>query len=114
MSASQFHVDIRKQNQKYVLDLHGTIDAFANDRLSDAYSQTVEDQTRPIVLNFSEVEFINSTGIAVIVSILAQARQSGRRLDVFGLSEHYLEIFKITKLADFMTIYEDETAALAG
>jgi anti-anti-sigma factor len=59
------------------------------------------------------VDYINSTGIALIVSLLAQARKSRQRLVVYGLSDHYVEIFQITRLADFMTIYPDEESALA-
>ena len=57
---------------------------------------------------------MNSTGIALIVGLLAQARKSHRRLVVCGLSEHYQEIFRITRLSDFMQIYSDEISALAG
>jgi len=65
------------------------------------------------VLNFNRVDYINSTGIALIVGLLAKARQSRRRLSVYGLSEHYVEIFHITRLADFMSLFPDEASALA-
>jgi anti-anti-sigma regulatory factor len=44
---------------------------------------------------------------------LARARKSGRRLLTSGLSSHYVEIFPITRLSDFMTLYPDEATALA-
>jgi anti-sigma B factor antagonist len=66
------------------------------------------------VLNFKGVDYINSTGIALIVGLLAQARKSHRKLVVCGLSEHYQEIFRITRLSDFMEIFDDESSALAG
>ena len=56
---------------------------------------------------------IGST-IALIVGRLAQARKQKRRLVTFGLSDHYREIFEITRLSDFMTLYASEQAALAG
>ena len=49
-------------------------------------------------------EYISSTGIAVIVGLLAQARTQGVEVKAIGLSDHYREIFEITRLADFMTI----------
>jgi anti-anti-sigma regulatory factor len=49
----------------------------------------------------------------VIVALRARARADGRPLRACGLSAHYREIFQITRLADFMTIYDDEPAALA-
>jgi anti-anti-sigma factor len=67
-----------------------------------------------ILLNFSDVDYINSTGIALIVGLLAQARKSHRKLVVYGLSDHYVQIFQITRLSDFMDIYQDELSALAA
>ena len=59
-------------------------------------------------LDFKGVPYINSTGIAVIVGLLARARRNGQKLGARGLSEHYRQIFEITRLADFMTILDDE------
>jgi anti-anti-sigma factor len=67
-----------------------------------------------VLLNFGGVGYINSTGIALIVGLLAQARKERRQLLACGLSEHYREIFEITRLSDFMTTYADESAALTG
>jgi anti-anti-sigma factor len=67
-----------------------------------------------VLLDFRGVDYINSTGIAVIVGILAMARAEDRVVAAFGLTDHYREVFNITRLADFMTIYDDETAAAAA
>jgi anti-anti-sigma factor len=67
-----------------------------------------------VALNFERADYINSTGIALIVGLLAQARKSGLEVKAFGLSEHYREIFEITRLSDFMTIADNEERALSG
>jgi anti-anti-sigma regulatory factor len=64
-------------------------------------------------LNFGGVDYINSTGIALIVTLLARARAARRRMLACGLSDHYVEIFNITRLADFMTVFPDESTALS-
>ena len=94
------------------IDLHGEINAFADSALNAAYAQA--DQLNPtnIVLNFVDVDYINSTGIALIVSLLTRARKSQRRLAAYGLSNHYVEIFQITRLTEFIDIYPDEDNAL--
>ena len=107
-------VHIRHQNNRAILDLKGNINAASADVLTDAYQEASKGSSSAIVLNFTAVDYINSTGIAVIVSLLAQARQTHRQLIVFGLSDHYLEIFKITRLSDFMTIHTSETEALGA
>jgi anti-anti-sigma factor len=95
-----------------VIDLHGEINSQAEEALNRAYAEAASNSTSSILLNFSGVSYINSTGIALIVGLLAQARKSGRRLLTAGLSDHYLEIFQITRLSDFMSIFPDENAAL--
>jgi len=114
MSDIPFSAEVRRKEGKAVIDLRGEINAFAESDLNEAFAQAGKDSPSAIVLNFEQVGYINSTGIALIVGLLAQARKTRQTLVVYGLTEHYLEIFKITRLADFMTIYADEAAALAG
>jgi anti-anti-sigma factor len=114
MSNPPFRAEIRQLNQIAVIDLFGEINAFADPRLSEAYNEAQSANPQMVVLNFAKVEYINSTGIALVVGLLALARKTGRKLAVFGLSPHYLQIFQITRLSDFMQIYSDEASALKG
>ncbi len=95
-----------------IIDLRGDIDASAEQTLDIVYFEADSKEPKTILLNFTDVNYINSTGIALIVSLLARARKSHRNLATCGLSEHYVEIFRITRLADFMNIYPDESIAL--
>lgn len=109
-----FETNVRFDEGAAIVDLQGEINASAEAALHAAYMSA--DQANPdvVVLNFEKVIYINSTGIALIVGLLAQARKSKRRLVVYGLSEHYQEIFRITRLSDFMQIYADERSALGS
>ena len=109
----QFETQVRAQNGMAVVELHGEINSTAELALNAAYAEAEKISASGVVLNFQDVDYINSTGIALIVGLLAQARKSHRRLVVCGLSEHYQEIFRITRLSDFMQIFEDEPSALA-
>ena len=113
MANYEFEATVRKYNGKLIIDLRGEINAFAEPDLTEAYSEVDRHNPTSVFLNFEDVNYINSTGIALIVSLLAQARKSQRQVIVYGLSDHYLEIFEITRLSDFMIIHEDEAAALA-
>jgi anti-anti-sigma factor len=97
-----------------VIELHGEINSFAEQALSVAYAEAESQGPQAILLNFSDVDYINSTGIALIVTMLARARKAHIRLLTCGLSDHYVEIFNITRLADFMSVYPDEDTALAA
>jgi anti-anti-sigma factor len=112
MTQQPFSAKVRIQNDKSVIDLQGEINALADQKLTQAYKEAESHDPPVIGLNFSGVDYINSTGIALIVGLLAQARKSHRRLVVYGLSDHYVQIFQITRLADFMDIFQDELSAL--
>jgi anti-anti-sigma factor len=96
-----------------VVHMTGTVNRLAKDGLEHAYEEATSQPGR-VLLDFSEVDYINSTGIAVIVGVLAKARAEGREVGAFGLTDHYREVFQITRLADFMAIYDDEDAAVAA
>lgn len=113
MTAKSLEAQVRHQPRVAIIDLHGEINAFAEDVLNSAYADAESRKADVILLNFSYVDYINSTGIALIVSLLARARKSKRRLLACGLSNHYVEIFQITRLVDFMSVFPDETSALA-
>ena len=109
-----FEAGVRQRDGTAVVVLRGVLNAEADQAITEAYTQAAAAKPSTILLTFDGVEYINSTGIALIVGILAQARKDGRAITACGLAEHYREIFEITRLADFMQIYPDERAALAG
>jgi anti-anti-sigma factor len=112
MPATPFSAATRREGEVHIIDLTGDIDRDAQPDLEAAYADVTG--PGPVILNFKGTSFINSTGIAVIVGLLARARSERRELKAFGLTPHYREIFQITRLADFMTIFEDEPAAMAA
>src|ERR671926_556168 len=114
MPANHLEASVRREPGSAVLDLNGEINGFAQEALDVAYSEAEAKDPEAIILNFEEVDYINSTGIALIVSLLARARASKRRLLAYGLSDHYVEIFEITRLSDFMGVYPDEESVLSG
>ena len=114
MPARQLEARVRQHNGTAVIDLQGEINAFGADALNTAYAEAERENPAIVLLNFAGVDYMNSTGIALIVGLLAKARAAHRRLIVCGLSEHYTEIFQITRLSDFMTMFPNEDSALAG
>jgi anti-sigma B factor antagonist len=111
MQLQHFDTRVRAQTDLAVIDLHGEIDGLAEEALDRAYTEATQHDPRRIVLNFSGATYINSTGLALIVGVLARSRKQHRIVTAFGLSEHYREMFEITRLADFMSIVADEESA---
>jgi anti-sigma B factor antagonist len=112
MAVRHLEAEVRQERGVVVLDLRGEINGFAQEALDAAYSEAESKDPETILLNFEGVDYINSTGIALIVGLLAKARASHKRLLACNLSEHYVEIFEITRLSDFMSVFPDEQSAV--
>jgi anti-anti-sigma factor len=97
-----------------MIDLGGDVNAAAEPALEAAWAEATEARPEAVVLNFTAAGYINSTGIALIVALLAKARAAGIEIRAYGLTPHYREIFEITRLADFMAIDTDEESAIDG
>ncbi len=104
---------VRHEAGAAIIELNGTINAQAEAAIGAAYEEAVARGPSRIVLGFGGTDYINSTGIALIVGLLARARKEGRPVAAYGLTEHFRELFEITRLADFMRIVPDEASALA-
>jgi len=103
MATRELEVAVRRDEDVPVLELVGDIDAGAEQVLQEAWFDAAAG-ARAVMLDFARTTYINSTGIALIVQVLANARARGIALSACGLSPHYREIFEITRLSDFMRI----------
>ena len=99
-----FSAETRLEGETAVIDMQGEINSLADAALDAAYTAAEQAAPQKVVLNFAAIDYINSTGIALIVGLLARARAAHRSVAAVGLSEHYREIFTITRLSDFMEI----------
>lgn len=115
MAKANITTKVRHPNGKAsVIDIQGEINAFAENALMDAYTQATAQEARNIVLNFSDLEYMNSSGIGLLVTLLIRANRQNQRLLAYGLSEHYRQIFELTRLNEAIMIYENEEEALAA
>ena len=89
------------------LVLRGDIDLLADEALAAASAAAAARGASSLTLDFNAIDYINSTGIALIVRLLAEARRDRRTVVAVGLSDHYRELFQITRLSDYMTIADD-------
>ena len=106
MAAMALEAHVRVEEIGPVMELVGDVDGRAEEALGAAYTEAGD--ATAVMLDFGGVTYMNSTGIALIVGLLARARTNGQTLSVRGLTPHYREIFEITRLSDFMTIVDEE------
>jgi anti-sigma B factor antagonist len=95
-----------------VIDIAGQVTGFAEQILGEAYDEANQSGTTMILLNFTDLEYMNSSGIGLLVTMLIRAQRSNCRLAAYGLSSHYRQIFELTRLDDAIAIYETEADAL--
>lgn len=97
-----------------VIDIRGEVTAHCESALMDAYTEAVSAGARGVALNFDGLEYMNSGGIGLLVTLLIRAQRQGQRLVAFGLNDHYQQIFAITRLNEAIGIYGSEAEALAA
>jgi anti-sigma B factor antagonist len=113
MPEAQVKMNVRKASEKVsIIDVEGEFNAFAEPVLMDAYNQASDGQARAIILNFEELEYMNSSGIGLLVTLLIRINREKQKLMTYGLSEHYRSIFQITRLDDAIAIHDSEEEAV--
>jgi anti-sigma B factor antagonist len=111
MPAIPFSAEISGGPALATLALHGDVNGAAEGGLGAAWEAATALGAAIVLLDFSDAAYINSTGIALIVRLLADARRTDREVRACGLSPHYAEIFQITRLSDYMRIFDDVASA---
>ncbi len=114
MPATPFKAEVAGSPRRPVIVLSGDVNLASEAGLATAYREAKSLGADAVILDFGATGYINSTGIALIVRLLADARSDRREVRVCGLSDHYLEIFRITRLSDFMRTFDDQASASAA
>ena len=97
-----------------VIDIQGDITAASEDVLMEAYARASDDAVKAIILGFTGLDYMNSGGIGLLVTLLVRAQRQHQRVLAYGLSEHYRQIFELTRLDEAIGIYGSEAEALAA
>ena len=115
MSQAHIVTHVRRINAAIsIIDIQGDLSSSAENALMDAYAEASAPTTRVILLNFTELAYMNSSGIGLLVTLLIRVNRQKQHLLCYGLSEHYRHIFRLTRLDDAIRIYDTEGDALAA
>lgn len=109
-----FHAEVDRAGATAILRMRGQLDAGADTVLLAAHAEAVADAPPALLLDFADVEYINSSGIALLVLVLSDAQRAGRRVRASGLTAHYRHIFEITRLTDYVQLDGDGTVRQEG
>lgn len=113
MATSNLTLDVRKPSvQTAIIDISGEVSGAAETPLMAAYEEASKQGVKNIILNFTNLEYMNSSGIGLLVTLLIRVNRQKQRMFSYGLSDHYQQIFQLTRLNEAIGIYPDEAGAL--
>jgi anti-sigma B factor antagonist len=95
-----------------VIEIHGELNAEVEKQLLNAYARAQGPSVRTVLLDFTEMVYMNSSGIGLLITLLVQANREGQILAACGLSPHFEHIFKLTRLDEAIPLYSSQSEAL--
>ena len=107
-------IEIDQKGPASILRIEGDVTSASEPDLTAAYGVAVANGGSVVVLDFSKLDYMNSGGIGLLVTLLVRAQRGGGRLVATGLSDHYRQIFELTRLDEAIAIHDDEAAAVAA
>ena len=108
-------MDVRRVNDAAsVIEVKGDVTAACEQDLMKAYGEASDGTTKVVGLDFSGLEYMNSSGIGLLVTLLVRANRQKQRLVAFGLTEHYRQIFSLTRLDDAIRLFDTEDDAFTA
>ena len=107
-------VSIRNSGDVTILDLRGraTIDAGESELLDSHLQELIANGARKLLLNLADLTQVDSSGLSVIVGTCVSLRRQGGDLKVLRPSGHVLEVFRVLRLQQAISCFEDEAQAL--
>lgn len=97
-----------------VIEVHGVLTSQAEEHMMNAYNQAIGDHNQVVIFNFKDMEYINSSGIGLLITILIRAKRQGQKLVACGLKEHFQQIFQLTRLEEAMPVFGNEEEAITA
>ncbi len=109
--ADEVQVSLRGTAPLIALDIRGEVTTFADEAITSAYQAATQQGARYILFNFAAVDYINSSGISIIIGLLGEAREAEQGLMITGLTPHYRKIFDMMGLSRHAAVFDTEQDA---
>jgi anti-anti-sigma factor len=96
-----------------VIRFAGDITSASEAAVLGTYQDLPED-AKQILLDFSQVEYLNSSGIALVIQLMIAASKHGQVIKTFGLTPHFQKVFTMVGITKYTSLHPDEEAACAA
>ena len=110
--SNELKAELRKVGEATIIDLEGDVNASGEEIVKGAYRTATEDGNKNILVNFEAAEYINTSGIAVLIGIVMEAQKAEERVLVYGVTPHYRKIFELVRLPMYVDMFDSEEEAL--
>ena len=97
-----------------VLRFEGDIASTSKDAVLGTYQSLPKATNKIVLLDFSKVDYINSSGIALVIQMLIEASNSGQKVYAYGLSTHFTKVFTMVGITKYAGLFPDQASALAA
>ena len=91
-----------------IIILDGDIDYFCVSELKNAVFKLINDRTPSIILDLNNVEYMDSSGIGLIVTAYKVMSQYGGRMSLMNVQDDVMKLLKLTTIDTLMNIYKNE------
>ncbi len=111
---NEFKASVRKHDEIAIIDMEGEVTSFGDEMINSAVNSSFEEGFQKIVFNFTKVNYINSSGIAILIGIVTSLANKGVAFRVYGLTPHFKKIFRMIGLTQYAKVLNSEEEALAA
>jgi anti-anti-sigma factor len=111
---SKKQVILHRHSSIPIIEILGDVSNSVKEDLITIYEKACQSHPQNIIIKFDENGHIYSSGISVLVGLIAEAEKNGRKIHATGLSEHFVHVFTLTSLTKFIQIFPSEQEALAA
>jgi len=102
----------RDEGNITIISLSGRLDLSNGNELKEKVKEALGENRTSIHINLHEVEFVNSSGLGALVSIMKEVRLQRGRLTLSDMADYVREVFDITQLSHIFEIYPTEEEAI--
>jgi anti-anti-sigma factor len=113
--STDLKASVRKQGDAIaIVDMKGDVTSFADETINGLVNTTYDEGFRKFILNFTDVSYINSSGIAILIGIITRLNSKGVSFRVYGLTPHFKKIFRMIGLTQYVEVLGSEQEAVAA
>ncbi len=106
-------ISTRTSNDIHIVAIAGSLDSTTSPEAQKSLDAVLAD-AKKVTLDFSELDYISSAGLRVLLGAAKKLRASGETLRIFGLNQSVREVFEISGFSAILSVYPTEAEALSA